>query len=508
MANLKDNYDVIVIGGGMGGLTCGTLLAKQGLDVLVAERLPRPGGYCSSLRDEGFSFDPAVGILEGCDKGGVVYQTLTELNVERELELIKLDPANRVAGTDFDILVAAREEGFEDDLKRLSPGEGESIHLFLEECKALYHEMALVSAGSPDLMGLGQKIGFMKDFLLKCSHLRKYSAKSAREVTHSFFTAPKLRAVMHGVAIFLDPDTQASILMNIIGMAANEDICYPKQGGVQALPNILVKALERNGSQIALNTTVNRILVEKGRAIGVELEDGNQIRAKYVVSNIDGKHTFLKLVGEEYLSPKFIKELNTSKIYGSVVSISLGVDMDFRAIGIQSSDLSYCPTNDIGELFSGQPEKSGLMVRLHSLLDSTQAPLGKSTVGIVACVSPITLINYWKLDKDGQKGKEYEAVKENVAGKLIASVEKVVPGLSEHIVYKRIATPITFEKATLNSEGSAMGWYPLPGGKMRSQKTPIKNLYQAGHWTFPGGSVPAVVASGRNAAQLILKETQ
>jgi all-trans-retinol 13,14-reductase len=507
MANLKSNYDVVVVGGGMGGLTCGALLAKEGLDILVIERLPRPGGYCSSLRDEGFSFDPAVGILEGCDKGGVVYQTLTELNVEGELELIKLDPANRVVGTDFDISVAAREEGFEDDLKRLSPGEGENIHLFLEECKALYREMAVVSKGSLDLMGLGQKLGFMKDFLLKCPRLRKYSGKSAKEVTRSFFTDPKLRAIMHGTAIFLDPGTQASILMNIIGMAANEDIYYPREGGIQALPDIMVKALERNGSQIALNTTVSRILVEKSRAIGVELDGGNQIKAKYVVSNIDGKNTFLKLIGEEHLSPKFIKELNTSKIYGSVVSISLGVDMDFRAMGIQLSDLSYCPTNNVDELFSGQPEKSGLMVRLHSLLDSAQAPPGKSTMGIVACF-PYNFNNYWKLANDGQKGKEYEALKGSVAGKLIASMEKVVPGLSEHIVYKRIATPITFEQATLNSEGSAMGWYPLPGGKMRSQKTPIKNLYQAGHWTFPGGSVPAVVASGRNAAQLILKETQ
>lgn len=507
MADLKDKYDVIVIGGGMGGLTCGALLAKEGLDVLVAERLSQPGGYCCSLRDEGFSFDPAVGILEGCDRGGVVYQTLSELNVERELELVRLDPVNRIVGTDFDITVAAREEGFEDELKRLSPDESENIHFFLEECKALYHEMALVSKGSPDLMGLRQKLGFMKDFLLKCPRLRKYSAKSAGEVTHSFFTDPKLRAIMHGTAIFLDPGTQAGILMNVIGMAANEDIYYPRQGGIQALPNILVKALEQNGSQIVLNTTVNRILVEKGRATGVELDGGNQIKAKYVVSNIDGKHTFLKLVGEEYLSPKFIKELNTSKIYSSVVSISLGMDIDFKAMGIQSSDLSYCPTNDVGELFSGQPEKAGLMVRMHSLLDSDQAPPGKSTVGIVACF-PYDFKDYWKLGKDGQKGKEYEALKEDVAVKLIASMERVVPGLSEHIVYKRIATPITFEQATLNSGGSAMGWYPLPGGKMRSQKTPVKNLYQAGHWTFPGGSVPAVVASGRNAAQLVLKETQ
>jgi len=507
MINLKDSYDVVVIGAGMGGLTCGALLTKEGMDVLVVERLPRPGGYCTSLRGGGFSFDPAAGILEGCDEGGIVAQTLSELKVDRELELMRMDPVSRIIGADFDLTVARRLEGFEDELKRLSPGESENIHLFLEECKALYREMALVSKGSMDLMGLGQKLSFMKDFLLKCPRLRKYSSKSAKEVTHSFLTDSRLRAIMHGLAIFLDPGTQASILMNMIGMVAHEDLYYPKQGGIQALSNLLVKALERNGGQITLNTMVSKILVEKGRAVGVELGSGNQIKARYVISNIDGKQTFLSLVGEECLNQKFIKELNASKIYGSTVIISLGVDMDFRAMGIKSSDLSYCPTNDVDELFSAQPDKCGLMIKLHSLLDPSQAPPGQSTVGIVACF-PYDFMGGWKLDKEGKKGKEYQVLKEDVANKLIVSMQKVIPSLSQHIVHRRVATPVTLEQATLNSRGSAMGWYPLPGGKMRSQKTPIRNLYQAGHWTFPGGSVPAVVASGRNAARLVLKEAQ
>ena len=93
-----------------------------------------------------------------------------------------------------------------------------------------------------------------------------------------------------------------------------------------------------------------------------------------------------------------------------------------------------------------------------------------------------------------------------MADRLVASMDNVIPGLSKHVTYRRVATPITLEQATGNSKGSAMGWYPSPGAKMRSQKTPIGNLYQAGHWTFPGGSLPAVVVSGRNAARLVLRE--
>lgn len=178
--------------------------------------------------------------------------------------------------------------------------------------------------------------------------------------------------------------------------------------------------------------------------------------------------------------------------------------MDLREKGMNCSDLNYCPTSDIDQLFGGQPANAVLMIRLHSLLDPSQAPEGKGTVGIVACL-PYDYGQDWNPGKECEKGEEYEALKERVGERLVSSAERVIPGLSQSVVYKRIATPITLEEATGNSFGSGMGWYPEPGGKMRSQKTPIRNLYQAGHWTFPGGSVPAVMASGRNAAQLVLK---
>ena len=100
--------------------------------------------------------------------------------------------------------------------------------------------------------------------------------------------------------------------------------------------------------------------------------------------------------------------------------------------------------------------------------------------------------------------EEWEAEQEAIADKLIASAENVIPRLSENILCRHIMTPLTLEQNTFNSRGACMGWYPAPDSGVRKQKTPIKNLYQAGHWTYPGGGIPAVVASGRNAARLVL----
>jgi prolycopene isomerase len=119
---------------------------------------------------------------------------------------------------------------------------------------------------------------------------------------------------------------------------------------------------------------------------------------------------------------------------------------------------------------------------------------------------PYNYMDYWKREKDGTRGMEYTELKEALADKLIASAEKIIPQLSKHIVYKDIATPLTYERYTLNSEGASHGWFPAPGAKMRSQKTPFKNLFQAGHWTFPGPGIFAVALSGRNAAKLVLRE--
>jgi prolycopene isomerase len=99
---------------------------------------------------------------------------------------------------------------------------------------------------------------------------------------------------------------------------------------------------------------------------------------------------------------------------------------------------------------------------------------------------------------------DWEKDKEAIADKLIFSAEEVIPDMRDYIICRAISTPLTFERTTLNTQG-AIGWYPAPCRKMLRQKTPIKNLYQAGQWTFPGAGVLAVVASGRNAAQLVLK---
>jgi all-trans-retinol 13,14-reductase len=499
MTNIKDKYDVVVIGAGIGGLTCTAFLAKEGLSVLVTEQHTKPGGCCTSFRRKGFTFDAGINALNGAERGGMLYNILEELGLRDDIEFIGLAPRTRIVGSDYDI-PSTPLEGLAEELKKMFPGEGMSIDTFVQDCKAIISEMMALMEPAPDLLGFTGYMGLMIKFMLKSPKMRKYGRKSYRQALIEFFKEPKLRAILGSVED-LDPRWAATTPMMVLGISALQ---YPK-GGTQALADVFAKGVTKHGGNLALKTLVKKIIVEDGKATGIELADGTMVRSRYVVSNADGRQTFLKLIGEQYLSPKLAKELKETRLTDPFFLVSLGVDMDLKAMGFDGTIIIYNRSDNIDDIWGGDAEKCSLYIMMHSLRDPSQAPEGMATVQIETPF-PYNYMGYWKRETDGTRGKEYTELKEALADKLIASAEKIIPQLSKHIVYKDIATPLTYERYTLNSEGASHGWFPAPGAKMRSQKTPFKNLYQAGHWTFPGCGIFTVALSGRNAAKLVLRE--
>jgi len=499
--NTKNKYDVIVIGAGIGGLTCGALLAKEGLSVLVAEQHSIPGGCCTSFQRKGFTFDVGTDLFPGGGRGELIYDTLEALGLIDEIEFIELTPPTRIVGSDYNLPLTPLED-LAKELKGMFPGEALSIDAFVQDCKASTSELLALADTSFDLLGLGSKIRFILKFLLKSTRFRKYSGISYQQVLTKFFKEPKLRTIL-GAVLPHDHGWSANNHM-LIGFPGS--FYYPT-GRAQALADVFARGVTKHGGDLSLKTSVRKIVVEDKKATGVELADGKIIRSRYVVSGIDGRQTFLNLVGEQHLNPKLVRELRETRLTAPFFLISLGVNMDLRALGFDGATIVYNRSDSIDDLWSGDPEKCSLWIMMHSLRDPSQAPEGMATVQLMTPF-PYDYMGYWKRNTDGTRGKEYTELKEALADKFITAVETIIPRLSQHIVYKDISTPLTFERYTLNSEGASHGWFPTPGAKMRSQKTAIKNLYQAGHWTFPGFSIFSVVISGKNAAQLVLKEVK
>ncbi len=482
----KGSYDVVVIGGGIGGLTCGALLAMNRMSVLIAEQGSKPGGCCSSFEHKGYIFDNGLCSLTGCEFDGAIYETLMELGLISNIEFIKMEPVIRIIGSDYDMRISSTED-LEDKLVELFPMEAFAIRIFLAECKAMATEMERLFKTSLDLVNIVQKIFFYITFLFKYGGMRKYGGKSWQEVITSLFEDVKLRTIFLSVTPF-DPRTMAPLPMMILGIG--EGFYYPK-GGARALADLLADGVSKYHGDLALNTKVDKILIEDNKAIGVALGSGRQIRSRYVISNVDAKQTFLNMVGKERLTTGFRKRLEESQLSNSPFLVSLGVSLNLKVMGFDKAYIVYNPNDNIDELFGNNPEKHQMTIVINSIKDPSQVPNSNTCVQLLV-MFPYDAVENWEAEQDF------------IADKLIASADRIIPGLSEHIICRHIITPMTMEQSTLNSQGT-MGWLPIPGSKMRSQRTPIKNLYQAGQWTYPGAGVPNAIISGRNAKELIMK---
>jgi len=242
------------------------------------------------------------------------------------------------------------------------------------------------------------------------------------------------------------------------------------KGGALNFAKSLRKVIEKHGGKVLLKHKVDEILVENGEVRGVRVGE-KVFKSRIIVANINAKTTFLELVGEDKLSREFIEYIKSLKMSPSCFMVFLGVDMD----------LSTYPT-----IIQNLDEKYGIII--NSNADPTLAPEGKASLTI------LTLANYRDFPNKGTK--EYLEKKKAFVNKLIKKAERIIPGLSKHIIVIDAATPKTFEEYTFMPEGAIYAFDQSIDTKRPYFKTPIKDLYLASASTFPGGGIEAVVISG------------
>jgi len=477
--HFDEKYDVVVIGAGIGGLTCAAYLAKKGRKVKVFEQHYVPGGCCTSFSRKGFKFDAGVLHLTGGKESGAFQRVLAALEIENEFEFKEQFQRFVFPGL---IIDSSRDaEDLPRQLKELFPKERKGLTNLFNTIKAIYEDVKKLPTLSP--------------------LLAKYRNKSFQDLVDEHVKDTKLRALVNANWHLWYPPWKNSAI-DYAALLITEQLrgyFYPV-GGIQTVPDTLVRILKSHGGEIEYKAFVDKIVLENGRAAGIETKKGKRIRAAQVVSNIAARATFLNLVGEENLPGDFVKTLNRLEISLSSFYVYLGVDIDPRAAGVDAPETivyeTYDNTKEWNRLLKGELAIPCFGIAIPTLVDPSLAPPGKHVV-IIMTMAPYHL-----------SGKSWREEKERFAKKLIAKAEKLIPGLSQHIVVQDAATPLTYERYTLNSMGAAMGWAFTPKMflKRLEQKTLIPNLYLVGHWTMPGGGVPAVALSGLRAARTILGE--
>jgi len=278
---------------------------------------------------------------------------------------------------------------------------------------------------------------------------------------------------------------------------------YYPDGGMQAIPDATVKAIENNGGKILLNLEVEKIILKNRQAVGVGCIDGSEFYSDIVISNAPIHHTLFKLLKKEPELERLRDKIEKREVFTSCMLIFLGVDKKYDFNKINFHIFMEEDTIDIEEEHL-TPKNCPIMLIV------PPKPEGQEDYSVfVGVVLPYKYENNWRTGKAKIRGDQYKQLKEDVKNKIINRIcAKLGEEFRMAIKYSLAATPLTFERYTYNKEGSFLGWKmdKKHYGNFIPQTTPIDNLYLVGHWVFPGFGVPGVMASGYYLAKKIFEK--
>jgi phytoene dehydrogenase-like protein len=316
------------------------------------------------------------------------------------------------------------------------------------------------------------------------------------------FKDHRLREVM--TYMFYEPESPHVPFVFVFQLATmfKKTAGYP-EGGSRGVSQMLVDRYKNLGGDLKTRSKVKKVLVKNNRSVGVQLEDGSEHYADYVISACDTRTVIYDMLEGKYVDKNITKLYKDGPIHASVLKVYIGVDKDFSKERDVVVHLLNEPL-DIKGLFQNRPRTS-LVLRHYCNYDASFAPPGKSVLESFF----YSEYDYWK--KVYSTGRQiYKLEKQRVADLVIDEIEKIHPGTKDKIEVVDVVTPVTYHRYTGNYKGSVMGWFDdttiaqdlikkigftLPG---------LKNFYMTGQWIVTGGMIRAA-GSGRYAIEQICR---
>ncbi len=488
-----NQYDVIVIGSGIGGLVTATQLAAKGIKVLVLERYLIPGGSAGYFENEGYRFDVGASMIFGFGTEGttnLLTRALDAVNVKMETIA---DPVqiHYHLPNNLDLKVHREYDRFLEELYHRFPEEKDGIKKFYDECWAVFNALNSMELLSLEEIRYLTRVFFQKP--LACLSLVKYLPLNVGDVARKYIKNPELLKFIDMECYCWSVVPADLTPMINAGMVFSDrhygGINYPK-GGVGKIGETLAEGLEKLGGEIQYQARVTEIIVENHQAVGVRLANRKEYYAQRIVSNATRWDTFDKLI--EKKPRKEVKWQQNYRQSPSFLNLHLGVEAKVLAHNPECHHIILEDWNNL------EAEQGTIFVSIPTLLDRTLAPEGYH---IIHTFTPSSM-DYWQ----GLTPKQYEFKKEEAAGRLIERLERIFPGLDAGLDYMEIGTPRTHRRFL----GRINGTYgPIPARRllgllsMPFNSTAIKNLYCVGDSTFPGQGLNAVAFSGFSCAHRI-----
>ncbi len=524
---MRQIYDAIVIGAGHNGLTNAAYLAKAGKKVLVLEQRHVVGG--AAVTEEiypGFKYSVCSYVVSLLRP-----EVIQELGLGgRDLQIIPLDctftpmPDGNYLARWNDHAKTRRE------IARHSLTDAEAYDQF---GKLMYHmAMAVkpilgITPPNPAslkpqemlrMLSLGRRFRSLGEKTLY--GLIKLMTMSSADFLDEWFETEVLKATMSASGIigtFMGPRSPGTAYVLLHHYMGELDGAFRSwgfaRGGMGSISLAIAQAAQRFGAEIRTEAAVEKLLIKDGHATGVVLAGGDEIQAKVVVSGVDPKRTFLKLIDSAQLDSEFVQQIRRFKIRGSSgkVNLALSALPSFTCLPGDGPHLrgaiSISPSVDYLEKayddakYGRYSRRPYLDIIIPSTIDPSMAPPGKHVMSIFVQYAPYHL-------KEGSWEKQRDEFGDNV----IDTLSEYAPNLKDIILHRQVVTPWDLEQDFGLTEGNIFQgeltldqlFFLRPAPGWAEYRTPIKNLYICGAGTHPGGGVMA--ASGRLAALEILKD--
>lgn len=494
---------IVVVGGGIAGMVAASYLQRYGKDVLVLEQNHHTGGNMSGFRRGEYYFDGGDQSFESL---GIVFPILKDLGIYDKLEWTKV--RYRMVSNEFDFFIDSFEE-VEDALAKAFPEEKGIKDLFKEVKRVCaFLDKYCTPHSFPALNDTS--LSKLVSFLPYVPSLLKWLRFDYREKMCGLVKNPSLRRWFTEIGYYRMPFIFFAGFWNLW----MKDYWYPV-GGMQKLHDLLASEFTSAGGELKCHTRVTKIEVKGNKATGVWTEKGEFVPADKVIYAGDYKALVSGIMDPALFGAQKVKKIQDAKLTESLVAAYLGVDIPASTLQeqLKAHHAFWFPNYDV--VFPDEKSPADVHKGMWSVVNffGTEnpgfAPPGKSTL-VLQTYSSASWQNFWKNGSmDFHRTEEYKAMKKQVGNELVDLAERFIPGLRSKITYFDVGTPLTINRFSLNAEGSTGGWcyddkvsLSFRSPFLNRMRTPVPNVFAAGHYAvWPGGVITAAL-SGRLVSNL------
>lgn len=506
-----NQYDVIIIGSGMSGLTTGVLLARQGKKVLILEKHFKAGGWTHTFKRDEYEWDVGIHYIGEVHNPRSPVRKLFDLVSDGKLEWHKMDDNyDRIIFPDASYNFVAPREQFIMDMAGYFPGTEDKMRRYIQRVdKAVKSGQSyFANKALPNWMGRFTYNKMSRPFF-------SHSDRTTREVIMEIFNDEKILGVLtgqwgdHGL-----PPAQSSFAMHAMVVRHYLDGGNYPVGTSRRIAETAVDYLQSMGGELYVNAGVDEIITHKGKAVAVRMEKGEEIKAPLIISSAGVMNTYGKLLRNSSQSNEFSQNLEKVSPTGSYICLYMGLNKSAKELNLGNTNLWIYPGyNHDDNVSRFREDVSAPLPVVYVSFPSAKDPAFEKESPGFATMEAITVSNWkdfgsWKDKPWKKRGEDYEAVKDKLSGRILEAVYQHVPQARDALAYSELSTPLSVKSLANYPQGELYGLDHTPQRfhqKWLKPKSKIKNLYLTGQDVLTVG-VTSALFSGLVTASAIMRK--